>query len=52
MGQIVVGLDVVLEIQEVETDGLDLPVKPISVTSVTVSEATSSEVDIYKDLTD
>ena len=52
MGQIVVGLDVVLEIQEVETDGLDLPVKPISVASVTVSEATSSEVDIYKDLTD
>ncbi len=52
MGHVVEGLDVVLGVQEVETDSLDLPVEPVSISSVSVSEATSSEVDIYKDLTD
>ena len=52
MGHVVTGLDVALAIQKVETDSLDLPVKPVSISSVTVSEAASSEIDIYKDLTD
>ena len=52
MGHVVEGLDVALAIQKVETDSSDLPIDPISVTSVTVTEATSSQTDIYKDLTD
>ncbi|MFL2987992.1 MAG: peptidylprolyl isomerase [Candidatus Poriferisodalaceae bacterium] len=52
MGHVVAGLDVALAIQKAETDSQDLPVKPVSISSVTISEATSSEIDIYKDLTD
>ena len=52
MGHVVEGLDVALAIQKVQTDSSDLPIDPISVTSVTVTEATSSQTDIYKDLTD
>ncbi|MEC7827645.1 MAG: peptidylprolyl isomerase, partial [Actinomycetota bacterium] len=40
MGHVVTGLDVALAIQKVETDSLDLPVKPVTISSVTVSEAT------------
>lgn len=52
MGQVVTGLDVALAIQKVETDSADLPVKPVSISSITISEATSSQIDLYKDLTD
>lgn len=52
MGHVVAGLDVALAIQKVETDSQDLPVKPVLISSVTISDATSSEIDIYKDLTD
>ena len=52
MGHVVAGLDAALAIQKVETDSQDLPVEPVSISSVTISEATSSEIDIYKDLTD
>jgi cyclophilin family peptidyl-prolyl cis-trans isomerase len=52
MGHIVEGLDVALAIQRVETDSSDLPIDPVSVTSITVSKATSSQTDSYKDLTD
>ena len=52
MGHVVAGLEVILEIQKTETDGLDVPVNPVSISSVSVSEATSSQVDIYKDLID
>ena len=52
MGHVVAGLDVALAIQKVETDSQDLPVKPVLISSVTISNATSSEIDIYKDLTD
>jgi len=43
---------VALAIQMVETDSFNLPTDPVSLTSVTVSEATSVQTDIYKDLTD
>ena len=52
MGHVVEGLDVALAIQMVETDSLNLPTNPVSLTSVTVSNATSVQTDIYKDLTD
>ena len=52
MGHVVAGLDVALAIQKVETDSQDLPVKPVLISSVTISDASSSEIDIYKDLTD
>jgi cyclophilin family peptidyl-prolyl cis-trans isomerase len=52
MGHVVAGLDVALAIQKAETDSLDLPLEPISISSVSISEATSSEIDIYKDLVD
>ncbi len=52
MGHVVTGLDVALAIQKVETDSADLPVKPVSISSITISEATSSQIDLYKDLTD
>jgi cyclophilin family peptidyl-prolyl cis-trans isomerase len=52
MGHVVEGLDVALAIQRVETDSSDLPIDPVSVTSVTVSKATSFQTDSYKDLTD
>ena len=52
MGHIIEGLDVALAIQRVETDSSDLPIDPVSMTSVTVSKATSSQTDSYKDLTD
>ena len=52
LGHVVEGLDVALAIQMVETDSFNLPTDPVSLTSVTVSEATSVQTDIYKDLTD
>ena len=50
MGHIVEGLDVVLRIQQVETDSQDLPLEPVSISSVAVDIATSTEIDSYKDL--
>ncbi len=52
MGHVIEGLDVALAIQRVETDSSDVPINPVSVTSVTVSKATSSQTDSYKDITD
>lgn len=52
MGHVIEGLDVALAIQRVATDSLDLPLDPVSVTSVTVSKATSSQTDSYKGSTD
>ena len=52
MGHVVAGLDVALAIQKVETDAQDLPVEPVLISSVTIAGAASSEIDIYKDLTD
>ena len=52
MGHIVEGLDVVLRIQQVETDSQDLPLEPVSISSVAVDIATSAEIDSYKDLTE
>jgi len=52
MGHVVQGLDVALAIQGVETNSSQLPIDPVSVVSITVSEATSAQADIYKDLTD
>ena len=52
MGHVVAGLDVALAIQKGETDAQDLPVEPVLISSVTIAGAASSEIDIYKDLTD
>ena len=52
MGHVVAGLEVALEIQTVETDDLDLPLEAISITSIAVNEATSEQIDKYKDLTE
>ena len=52
MGHVIVGLDVALAIQAVETDSADLPLNPVSIASISVSEATSLQIDAYKDLTE
>ena len=52
MGHVVAGLEVALEIQTVETDGLDLPLEAVSITSIAVDDATSEQIDRYKDLTE
>ena len=52
MGHVVAGLDVALAIQKVETDAQALPVEPVLISTVTIAGAASSEIDIYKDLTD
>ena len=52
MGHVIAGLDVALAIQEVETDAGDLPSNPVSIASISVSEASSLQIDTYKDLTE
>ena len=52
MGHVIAGLDVALAIQEVETDAEDLPSNPVSIASISVSEASSLQIDTYKDLTE
>ncbi|MBR5512390.1 MAG: peptidylprolyl isomerase [Ruminococcus sp.] len=46
-GQVIDGLDVVFEIQSVETDGNDKPVKDVIMESVTVEEYDGSEIKWY-----
>ena len=52
MGHVVDGLEVALEIQKVETDAADLPLNAVSIESIVVEDATSEQIDIYKDLTE
>ena len=49
MGHVVEGMDVVMEIEGVETDAGDAPVGEVVVRSVTISDATEAQIEAYNE---
>ena len=49
MGHVVEGMDVVMEIEGVETDAGDAPVGEVVVRSVTISDATETQIEAYNE---
>jgi cyclophilin family peptidyl-prolyl cis-trans isomerase len=49
LGQVVEGMDVVMEIEGVETGAGDVPIQDVVVNSVTISEASQAQIDAYTD---
>ena len=49
LGQVVEGMDIVMEIEGVETGAGDVPVQDVVVKSVTVTEASLAQINAYSD---
>ena len=49
LGQVVEGMDIVMEIEGVETGAGDVPVQDVVVNSVTVTEASLAQINAYSD---